>query len=60
VVVAGDGHERVWTVVAPSGARLYSYADARTAEAEAAALTSFGTTPYSRTAERAHLAWERR
>jgi hypothetical protein len=59
-VVVRDGHERLWTVVAPGGAQLYSYAGARTAEAEAAALTSFGLTPDARTAERAHAVWERR
>jgi hypothetical protein len=42
--------ERVFTVVAPSGARLYSYADARTAEAEAMVLNGGAVTAPARSA----------
>jgi hypothetical protein len=42
--------ERVFTVVAPSGARLYSYADARTAETEAMVLNGGAVTAPARSA----------
>jgi hypothetical protein len=45
VDVALERGEKVFAVVAPSGARLYTYADPRTAEAEATVLNDGAVTP---------------
>jgi hypothetical protein len=49
VDIAVERGERVFIVVDPAGARLYTYTDSRTAEAEADALNGTPVPPSART-----------
>jgi hypothetical protein len=58
--VSRQGGERLFTVVAPSGDRLYSFTDPRAAEAEATALNTFDQTPLARRVALANDTWSDR
>jgi hypothetical protein len=60
IEVTRQGLERVFTVVTPTGDRLYSFTDPRAAEAEATALNTFEQTPLARRAAQAQGTWSDR
>lgn len=57
VEIGQQGRERLFTVVTPSGDRLYTYASYRDAESEASVLNTVHASPL---AQRAELARGRR